>query len=82
MKIKKKKNWGQSLSGVQAGAATAKDSAHVSWGEQEADTQPETEGKLLHEDKCARAEMGQGLTGCSGSRRYWSAVVLALKAAP
>ena len=56
---------GSRLWGARAGAATAKDSAQFSRGEQEADTRPETEGKILHEDDCARAEAGQGLTGCS-----------------
>lgn len=56
---------GSSLWGARAGVATAKDSAQFSRGEQEADARPETEGKILHEDDCARAEVGQGLTGCS-----------------
>ena len=55
----------KAVGGARAGAATAKDSAQFSRGEQEADTRPETEGKILHEDDCARAEAGQGLTGCS-----------------
>lgn len=73
---------GSSLWRAEAGAVTAKDGAQFSRGEQDADTRPETEGKILHEDTCARAEVGWGLTGCSRSSRYWSGLVLALETAP